>query len=72
MYWGADISPNSKGCCSEARTAEAEREGRRTVDSANVNVPRIVTAPHAINTPKRRLFCQSSNKVLLGMPLNRV
>lgn len=39
MYCGADISPNSNGCCSEAKMLVAEsREASRT-DTADV--PRI-------------------------------
>ena len=49
------MSPNSKGCCSEARTGETEKKERRTVDSVNGNVPRIVSAPHAIDTSRRRV-----------------
>jgi hypothetical protein len=64
VYWGADISPKSKGCCSEARIVEAEREVRMTVDSVNVKVPRIVPAPYAIDTFKGQVLCQTSNKVL--------
>ena len=47
VYCGADISPNSKGCCSEARTVKDEGRERRRVDK--VKEPRIVSAPHAID-----------------------
>lgn len=47
MYCGADISPYTKGCCSEARTVKEEGRERRRADK--VKEPRIVSAPHAID-----------------------
>ena len=66
MYWGADMAPNSKGCCSEAKTVDVERRGKRMVE--NVDMPRIVPAPHAIDTYRSRVRssdCQVvTNRVL--------
>jgi hypothetical protein len=45
--------PNSKGCCSEAKTVGVERRAKRTVDS--VDMPRIVPCSHAIDTYRSRV-----------------
>lgn len=44
------MAPKSNGCCSDARTGEREDKERRRLDSVNGNVPRIVSASHAIGT----------------------
>ena len=68
-YWGADIAPNLKGCCSEARTVEVKGEERRKVDSINPDMSPIMPASHVIGTSRWRVRLSDplavTNKVLL-------